>query len=104
LLRYRDTSLLERAFRLAAATTHADPHALREQMIARVQHLANQFVNNPAAAHDAKAIVAFLQDPHSLAIELSPAKPLDLATVRSAEDMDPSDVASLLGLRVTANQ
>ncbi len=103
-LRYQDASLVERAFKAAAETMHADPHAFRQQMITMVQNRAEEFADSPAITQAAKQLVAFLEAPHSLTIALSPRSPVALATLRNTTAMPPPDLASLLGLHVTANQ
>ncbi len=103
-LRYNDASLVERAFKAAAETMHADPHAFRQQMIAMVQSRADEFKDSPAITEAVKQLVAFLEAPHSLTIALSPQSPVALATLRNATTTPPPDLASLLGLHVTANQ
>ena len=102
-LHYKDASLVERAFNAAAATMHTNPHALREQMIAIAGKRADEFADNPAIVQASQAIIAFLNDPHSLTIALSPQSPVALATLRTSTNMTLPDLASLLGVHVTAN-
>lgn len=103
-LRYEDASLVARAWRAAAAFTHTNPQSFRQQMIDRIRNGADEFASSPALTEGATAITSFLQAPHSLTITLSPADPVQLATLRNAATMTPPALAALLGLSVTANQ
>ncbi|MGH7077031.1 MAG: hypothetical protein ACREFU_02920 [Acetobacteraceae bacterium] len=103
-LRYRDGSLIARSLKAAAVAMHADPAQFRHQLIAMVQGRMSEFGDSPAIAHAAKAIITFLDAPQSLTIELAPPAPVPLTTLRNSSTMAPPELASLLGLQVTANQ
>jgi hypothetical protein len=103
-LQYADASLAERALRVYAQQTGSDPAALREQFIAMVQQQGADLGDSPAIVAAVKAIVAFLGAPKSLTVELSPPTPVDLATLQGAGAMPPPELATMLGLKVTANQ
>ncbi|MGH7068001.1 MAG: hypothetical protein ACREFO_04360 [Acetobacteraceae bacterium] len=103
-LRYQDASLVARSLKAAAADMHADPAQFRRELIAMIQARIGEFADSPALAQAAKAIIAFLDAPHSLTIELSPPTPVGLAALMNSSTMAPPELASLLGLQVTANR
>ncbi|MGH7103329.1 MAG: hypothetical protein ACREFJ_13120 [Acetobacteraceae bacterium] len=103
-LRYRDGSLIARSLKAAAIAMHADPAQFRQQIVALVHSRMSEFADSPAIAQAAKAITAFLDSPQSLTIELAPPAPVPLTTLRNSSTMPPPELASLLGLQVTANQ
>jgi hypothetical protein len=103
-LRYTDASLTERAFRVSATSSGADPAALRQQMIAAAQQQGAAAGTTPAMNAVATAIAAFLGDPHVLTVELAPPTPLALATLQTAKTTPPADLVSILGLNVTASR
>jgi hypothetical protein len=102
-LRYVDASLAERGLK-AATAPGADPAATRAQLIGTVQQQGAAFADSPAITAAVKAIVAFIADPKSLAVELNPPTPLDLATLKGAAAIPPPTLATMLGLTVAANQ
>ncbi|MGH6797331.1 MAG: hypothetical protein ACREDI_02970, partial [Roseiarcus sp.] len=104
LLRYDDASLADRALRAGAAQKGADPAAFRQQLIALAQQQALALGNGPAIAAAVKAVIAFLDTPHSLTVELTPPAPLTLAVLQGMAEMPPADRIALLGLTMSANQ
>jgi hypothetical protein len=104
LLRYDDASLTERALKAAAAQSNTDAAALRQQLIALVNIRAVALGNSPPIADAAKAIVTFLDAPHSLTIELAPAAPVAFSALQAAIALPAGDIATLIGLTVSANQ
>ena len=103
-LRYDDASLTERALRMGAAQSGADPVALRQQWIAVLQQQGTAPGVPPALAAAATAFAAFLGAPHSLAIELAPSQPVPLVTLMAARSQPPASFLSSLGIAVSANQ
>lgn len=101
---YQDASLVARSLKAAAANMHADPGHFRRELITMVDGRISEFSDSPALAQAAKAMIAFLDAPHSLTIELSPPTPVGLATLMKSSTMPPPELASLLGLKVTANR
>ena len=104
LLRYHDASLAERALRVAATQSHADPAEFRQKLITMVQQQAAALGDSPAISAGAAAITAFLAAPQSLMIELAPPSPVALRSLQGAATMPPADLIALLGVTVTANQ
>ena len=104
LLRYDDASLTERALKAAAAQSNTDAAALRQQLIALVNIRAVALGNSPPIADAAKALVTFLGTPPSLTIELAPAAPVTFSALQAAIALPAGDIATLIGLAVSANQ
>jgi hypothetical protein len=104
LLKYDDHSLVERAIKAAAADQNRDAASFRTMMVALVQDQAAHFADSPPLAAAAKALVEFIGAPHSLTIELSPPKPVGIMGLQGAVAMPPPQLATMLGLTVTANK
>jgi hypothetical protein len=104
IVRYDDGSAIERALKIVATENQADPAAFRQQVIDMVEAQAQAMGDSPEISAAAKALVAFLQAPKNLTVELAPAQPVPFATLQGAMAVPPPEVAKLLGLKVTANQ
>ena len=102
-LRYADASLADRAIKLAAARTGADPAQFRQKISLVLPALAAQFGTGPVVATGTKAIVAFLADPHSLTIELAPPQPVALAGLAADRLLPLEQILTKFGVTVTAN-
>jgi len=103
-VRYDDGSGIERAFKIMATENQADPAEFRQQIIDMVEAQAQAMGDSPEISGAAKAVIAFLQAPKNLTVEIAPAQPVPFATLQGAAAMPPPEIAKLLGLKVTANQ
>ena len=103
-LRYDDGSAVERAFKAMAAENGTDVEMLRKQIIDMIQAQGSALGDSPAIAEAVKSLVAFLQAPKSLTIELKPSAPVPFGVLGSADKMPPPQLVQLLGLSVSANQ
>ncbi|HVM81936.1 MAG TPA: hypothetical protein VMU06_23140 [Stellaceae bacterium] len=103
-VRYDDGSGIERALKIVATENQTDPAAFRQQVIDMVEAQAQAMGDSPEISAAAKALVAFLQAPKNLTVELAPAQPVPFASLQGAAAMPPPEVAKLVGLKVTANQ
>ena len=99
-LHYRDASLADRILRLMARG--GDPEQARNELILIARQQGDAL--GPDLAATTAAVVAFLQRPVSLTVDLAPAQPLPLATLAAARALPPAQIAGLLGLTVQANQ
>jgi hypothetical protein len=104
LVRYTDASLADRMLRAQAAKAGGDPAAMRAQLVQAAQQQAAALGDSPALATAMRAVAAFLAEPRTLTIEMTPPQPVPLATLQQASSMPPPQLAALLGLTVTANQ
>jgi len=96
-LLYHDASLVERLLRQMAGG--GDPEQARRQLILGVQQQADVYGPELTAA-----LVAFLQKPGSLTIDLAPPEPLPLAALAVIRSWPQEQIPKLLGLRLQANQ
>jgi len=96
-LLYHDASLVDRLLRQMAGG--GDPEQARQQLILGMQQQAG--VYGPDLT---QAMVAFLQKPGSLTIELAPPEPLPLAALAVIKNLPRDQIPKLLGLRLQANQ
>jgi hypothetical protein len=96
-LRYDDASLVSRTLRLSSS----DPETLRQQIIAALNGQGPlPAPKNPAAVPVLKALADFLAAPRALAIDLTPPRPISLASFQLLMQAD--DVTTI-GLKVIAN-
>jgi len=102
LLRYDDASLADRVLKAAASQTGTDAAAFRQQVMAMVDMRATALGNAPAIAAIADAVKTFLGEPHSLTVELAPSAPVPFTEPLAT--MQPADIATLIGLTVSANK
>lgn len=103
-LRYSDHSLAERALRAGADLSHLDPAAYRQQLIDAIGARASAFPDNAALQDVTKELIAFLNTPQSLSIELTPPKPVPMMALLSAAKLPPGQLADLLGASFAANR
>ena len=103
-LRYDDASAVERALKAMAAENGTDVELLRKQMIDMIQMQGQALGESPAIAEAVKELVAFLQAPKSLTIELAPSAPVPFAVLGNASKMPPPELVQLLGVSVSANK
>lgn len=104
---FNDASLTDRAIKAAATMQHQDPAAFRKQMTGMVQIMSAQFTaNSPPLAAASQAVTDFLTAPKSLSIELSPPKALPIMqlSMLAGGGVPPAQIATMVGLAVTANK
>jgi hypothetical protein len=89
-LRYTDASLTGRTLKIVAAG--GDPVEYARELALAIQAQSAIFGNTEAVAAAAKAIGAFLVDPHHLTIEASPPQPLTLAAFDAVRRSPPSEI------------
>jgi hypothetical protein len=104
-LRYDDASLTQRGLKAYAKMSGgANPEALRQQLIAMVDQQGPALGDSPPLIAALAAIRGFLGTPKSLIIELLPPEPVPLATLRGAAAIPPPELATLVGLTVSAGK
>lgn len=106
-LTYSDASLTDRAIKAAATMQQQDPAAFRQQLRAMIPLMSAQFTSDsPPLAAAAQAVIDFLGAPSSLTVELSPpqALPIMQLSTLAAGAVPPGQIATMLGLAVTANK
>lgn len=103
-LRYVDASLAGRALKAGADDNDLAPGQFAVQIAGFVQAEAAQLLgDSPEVGAAVLAVTNFLTDPHSLTVELTPPKPVELASLQT-EKPNPAEIFAELGVKVTANQ
>jgi len=106
-LTYTDASFTDRAIKAAATQQQQDPAAFRQQLTAMVPTMSAPFTgDSPPLAAAAQAVSDFLAAPSSLTVELNPPQPVPIAqlSVLIEGGAPPAQIATMLGLAVTANK
>lgn len=106
-LTYSDASFTDRAIKAAATMQQQDPVAFRQQLTAMIRMLSAQVTSDsPPLATAAQAVIDFLGAPGSLTVELSPPQPLPIMqlSLLTQGGVPPAQIATMLGLVVTANK
>jgi hypothetical protein len=96
-LHYRDASLADRLLRLMARG--GDPEQARGELLLIARQQGEAFGPDLTAA-----MVAFLQKPTSLTVEMAPPEPLPLAALAVLQSWPRDQIGKLLGLTLRANQ
>jgi hypothetical protein len=103
-VRFDDGSLVNRVLRAGAAKTGTDPVVYRQQIVDMVRQQSNMpGVVSPAWTAACNAAGDFIASPHSLTIELSPAQPVPVLTLKGM-GAPPAMLAGTLGLVVSVTQ
>ncbi len=97
-----DASLVERALKVAAAQSGAQPAAFKTQFIAQTKQQAAALdkSGNKVMASLMNAVVDFVSDPRRLTIQLSPPTPIPVMTLQRVL-ADPNRFGPRLGLTAT---
>lgn len=101
-IRFEDASLTGRLLSLAAEVEGTDVASLVADGTADIETTLAGMLEPKIAREVAEAITAYLNDPQSITIALSPAQPVRFAQVMAGLE-SPAALITLLQLRVTAN-
>lgn len=102
-VRYDDASLAPRLFKLAAKQDGIEVQAWKDGVIAQINAGLGETQSQPLI-HDAlNSAAAFLADPKSLTLRLTPPKPLPLLLLGMAAQ-DPNAIVQATGMTVFANR
>lgn len=102
---YSDASLVDRAFKAGASMQQQEPAAFRQQMTEQFRQMSAQFTgDSPVLAAAQQAVMEFLAAPKSLAVEVTPPKPLPIMQLSMLAGAPPAQLAAMMGLVVTANK
>jgi hypothetical protein len=103
-LRFDDASLVDRLLRIGAAQTGVDLPAYRAQIEAMVRQISSDpNMASPMLTAAGQAISDFIEQPHTLTIELAPPAPVPLMEIQRAAE-SPATLVTRLGFKVSANQ
>ncbi|MFN4141300.1 hypothetical protein [Aestuariivirga sp.] len=101
--RFEDGSIVKKALPLAAAMQGMDEKTLVASIPAGLQIMLMQLQNEAFAKQAVEAVTAFLNDPKSLTLKLSPASPVPVAEIMAMDPNKPGEAITRLGVSVTAN-
>lgn len=101
-LTYEDASLVDRAFKAAAAEQGGDAEMMRVMALTVIDQQAMEMDDSPVAVEALKAVRAFVEKPKNLSLTLSPSEPVGYMDLM--DDEDPAAMARLLGLKIQANR
>jgi MFS family permease len=100
---YRDKSLLGRLFKREAERNQSDEASVRTRWRALLLGY-RQEQTDPLAKDAIDALLAFLDDPGELIIEIRPPGPINLVALGTLAAANPSSLRGLLGLKITAKK
>ena len=103
-LHYSDNSLVDRMMKANAARAGTAPAAYRQQLVDSIAARAAAFADDATLQALAKEVIAFLNAPQSLSVEVAPPKPVPMLTLLRAATMPAPTVAAMLGLSAAANR
>jgi hypothetical protein len=100
-LSVRDRSLLERLLAFGAQQQGKTPAAMRAELVQQIRLGSAGFTQGSARLQEAvQALVAFVNKPGALTIELAPATPVKISEFNPVMAADPAGTAEKLGLKV----
>ena len=106
-LRYEDKSLVERIYKAAAKQDGRDVEEVKQEAVMGVMFLGGMMAQGSEDLVKLfETVAAFLQEPRSIALTMTPATPLPLGerAVQEFAGKQPGEIIEMLGLSLTANQ
>lgn len=102
-LRYRDKSLLGRLVKREAERRQTDPAVVRAQYKAMIASLRDE--QTDALVKEAlEAVIAFIDDPGEIAVEVRPATPVSLMVMSALAMSNPGQLRQMLGIKITTKK
>ena len=102
-LAYRDKSILGRVIKREAQRKQTDEASIRAQYRALLIGLRDEQAD-PLAKEAIDALIAFLDNPGELLIEVRPPTPLNILAVGAMAASNPAQLRTLLGIKITARK
>lgn len=102
-LRYDDSSLAGRLLKAAATEAGVGEAELKSSLLSQVAFSSAQAPDVPLTKDVMDSAIAFINNPQSLSLRMRPARPLPLGQLM-ALSQDPTVLAQVLGMSVTANR
>jgi hypothetical protein len=100
-LRYDDASLVDHVIAVAAESRKESPETIRRMAIEWIENDIARYPGRPRAIAAAREFVAFLQEPHTIRIQVKPERPVTIAELATHEpDPTPEPVLELLNLTI----
>ncbi|MCW5770789.1 MAG: fused MFS/spermidine synthase [Rhodospirillaceae bacterium] len=100
---YTDKSIIGRVLKREAERNKTDEASIRAQYRALLVGFRDQ-QTDPLAKEAIDAVIAFLENPGQLVIEVRPPSPMNLIAVGSMAMASPAQLRALLGIKVTAKK
>jgi hypothetical protein len=102
-LAYRDKSILGRVIKREAKRKQTDEASIRAQYRALLIGLRDEQAD-PLAKEAIDALIAFLDNPGELVIEVRPPTPLNVLAVGAMAASNPAQLRTILGIKITAKK
>ncbi len=102
-LSYRDKSILGRVVKREAQKKQTDEASIRAQYRALLTGLRDE-QKDPLVKDAFDAVIAFIDDPGELVVEVRPPAPLNLLAIGALAASNPAQLRSVLGIKITAKK
>ncbi len=102
-LSYRDKSILARVVKREAQRKQTDEASIRAQYRALLTGLRDE-QPDPLVKEAFDAVIAFIDNPGELAVEVRPPAPLNLLAIGALAASNPAQLRSVLGIKITAKK
>ena len=102
-LSYRDKSILARVLKREAQRKKTDEASIRAQYRALLTGLRDE-QKDPLVKEAFDAVIAFIEDPGELVVEVRPPSPLNLLAIGGLAASDPAQLRGVLGIKITAKK
>lgn len=103
-LTYTDGSLVNRAIGAIARQDKVEAAEARAQLVSMIQQQARALGKAPGVAAATQAVIAFLNQPKTLKVEMTPPLPMPFDAIRALQGVPPLAAFQALGVTVSANQ
>lgn len=100
---YIEKSIIGRVIKREAQKKQTDEASIRAQYRAMLTALRDE-QTDPLAKEALDAVIAFIENPGQLVIEIRPPAPINLIAVGSMAMASPAQLRSLLGIKITAKK
>ncbi|MBL8661754.1 MAG: fused MFS/spermidine synthase [Candidatus Odyssella sp.] len=102
-LSYRDKSILARVVKREAQRKQTDEASIRAQYRALLTGLRDE-QPDPLVKEVFDAVIAFIDNPGELVVEVRPPAPLNLLAIGALAASNPAQLRSVLGIKITAKK
>ena len=100
---YRDKSILARVVKREAQRKQTDEASIRAQYRAMLTALRDE-QTDPLVKEAFDAVIAFIENPGEIAVEVRPPAPLNLLAIGALAASNPAQLRSALGIKITTKK
>jgi hypothetical protein len=100
---YRDKSILARVVKREAQRRQTDEASIRAQYRAMLTALRDE-QPDPLVKEAFEAVIAFIENPGEIAVEVRPPSPLNLLSIGALAASNPAQLRSVLGIKITVKK